>query len=210
MKTRLSWFPLLLLCGACSSDPSDKKTDAAAGGPIARAAPVAPATVPIDLKNGFRTYHFGDQFAAFTDLKFDFDIASLGLAYYSKKPGKENLKIGEVKLKELTYCFYKKKLYSVNFSTTDPGGADKLLASLTDLYGKPTKKAAPEGAVYEWHGQQAAASFKKAAGLFGGESGTAEIKSLTLDQEREQDRVAKNEADALRTQQAGKKGRADL
>jgi hypothetical protein len=127
MKTSLPLASLILLCAACSTNTtSEKVTDS--GAAATKPSPT-PASVkqPVDEKNGFRSYHFGDDISTFTDLVPFVSYQEPGIKKYEKAKGKENLQIGDLKLNTILYTFYNNKFSEVLVlaNEKDPGRADK-------------------------------------------------------------------------------------
>jgi len=85
----------------------------------------------LDDKNGFRTYHFGDdisKYSSFVKREQDGDTK-----YYTQP--NENLKIGDATLKSISYGFYKGKLYNIFIQTSGVLDSRKVLDALTAQYG---------------------------------------------------------------------------
>jgi hypothetical protein len=127
MKTSLPLASPILLCAACSTNTtSEKVTDS--GAAATKLSPT-PASVkqPVDEKNGFRSYHFGDDISTFTDLVPFVSYQEPGIKKYEKAKGKENLQIGDLKLNTILYTFYNNKFSEVLVlaNEKDPGRADK-------------------------------------------------------------------------------------
>lgn len=85
----------------------------------------------LDAKNGFRTYHFGDDVSTIPNLK---EIEKDGdTKFYNKTD--ENLKIGDANLKDIVYGFYKGKLYIVMINTKGLVDSRKVYDALASQYG---------------------------------------------------------------------------
>ncbi|TGE22792.1 hypothetical protein [Hymenobacter metallicola] len=89
----------------------------------------------LDDKNGFRTYHFGDDVSTIPGLK---EVEKSGdTKYYTKTD--ENLKIGDADLHSITYGFYKGKLHYVVVRIKGIVDSRKVLAALETQYGSGYK-----------------------------------------------------------------------
>ena len=145
---------LTLGCVACSSESKEVKTEQA---PADTMAPVVATPVSaIDEKNGFRSHHFGDDFATFPGL---LPVVSYGPADIKQyRLPKENLQVGDVKLSTITYSFYKGRFYSVlvHANKRDNAAFDKLTAAATSLYGKGKEFSSGNGT--GWYGEKVSGS----------------------------------------------------
>lgn len=85
----------------------------------------------LDAKNGFRDYRFDDTIDKFKNLKKQIDYGD-DKSYVSTD---ENLKIGDAQLSDISYSFYKDKLYSVLIQTKGSINSGKVKAAFQAQYG---------------------------------------------------------------------------
>jgi hypothetical protein len=200
MKTSLSLAALIVLCAACSTNTTpDKTTDSGVASTTTTPTPASGKQQPVDEKNGFRSYHFGDDISTFTDLVPFVSYQEPGIKKYEKAKGKENLQIGDLKLNTILYTFYQNKFSEVLVlaNEKDPEGLTKLTAAATGLYGKPSYEFTT-GRGSAWNGELARASVSEER-INGDRSLRMHIESKTMANQKEQ---------AEKT--AGKKASADL
>ncbi|HEX8427728.1 hypothetical protein [Hymenobacter sp.] len=201
----LTRYPFLLLLGFCAACSSNDKPEAnastATSAPTAAVekAPPTNANAAIDEKNGFRTYHFGDDISMCPDLEYFMNLGKDVRIYHMKK-SKENMKIGDAPLESISYSFYKGKFYETQLDIVGGyTGLDKVIAALESLYGKPTE-VGKISKWASWTGQKA-----KAVATMANSSRDARltITSLPISKQIEEEEKAAS-------QEGGSKAKADL
>ncbi|RZK22497.1 MAG: hypothetical protein EOO56_08405 [Hymenobacter sp.] len=187
MKNLPLWVTLFLLGAACSSDP--KQTEAVQA-PDTATAPAATAPAKgIDERNGFRSHHFGDDITTFPGLVPVVSYGSPDIKQYKLPASKENLQIGDVKLRAVTYSFYKDKFYSVSVQADKPDNAafDGLTAAATSLYGKGKEFGSGTGT--GWYGEKVNGSVSIENSL-GSRGLQMKLTSKTIDKQIEADKLS--------------------
>lgn len=110
----------------------------------------------LDDKNGFRTYRFGEDVAAYPNLKQQ-TFKGRKLQYIDPN---ENMRIGEADLKSITYFFYKGKLSSVLIETDGLVNSTRVKEALETQYGTGAK---PNNFIdsYHWYGDKVSLTYKQ-------------------------------------------------
>lgn len=111
--------------------------------------PTTPSLKALDETNGFRAYHFGDDISKFPHLTVVEQDAHT--TFY--KSAQEHLRVGRAELKELTYAFYKGKLFYISLGTDGLTNSRALLEALQAQYGGGSKSN-PSLESYYWLGKQ--------------------------------------------------------
>ena len=122
----------------------------------------------LDAKNGFQGAVFGSHITKHPNLDklaiplstnqplvelFDKDLY-LRMAAYARNP--PNGKIGDLRIREITYYFLKERLSRVDFEMSDDNG-NELLKLYNNLYGKPIVYNKPYK-TYVWKGNKVSLS----------------------------------------------------
>lgn len=98
----------------------------------------------LDEKNGFGNYTFGTAASSYKNLSLELDEGNTKL--YSSP--KDEILVEGVELENISVTFIKDKLSSIVFQTKNSTGS-KLLQTLKELYGEPTKVNLAKG-TQEW------------------------------------------------------------
>lgn len=112
----------------------------------------------LDAENGFAGASLGQPVEAFEGLELISERGARGTSLYlgtGKKP-----KLGEARLDEVTYGFYRGRLYFLALFTSGQRNAQAALAALEDSYGpgSPIPGDAPE---YVWRGSRVTLHFRE-------------------------------------------------
>jgi hypothetical protein len=112
----------------------------------------------LDYNNGFRDFHFGQEFHAHeSELKFLFTDGTSN--FYERK--NENLKAGYATLTRIYYVFTNGKLSTIVLKLKGQADSDLMKKALVEQYGNTEENSYTLGH-YEWKGQQVSLSFNAA------------------------------------------------
>ena len=152
MKNTHFFLLLPLLCVACSADTT--KVEVSDTSTTVAVEKEEVSVSAIDEKNGFRTYHFGDDISSFPDLEPVVSYGPPSIKEYKMPASKENYQVGDTKLADIIYSFYKDKFYSVlaHADRLDKDALTKLTSAVTALYG--AGKGFSSGSGTGWYGDK--------------------------------------------------------
>ena len=112
----------------------------------------------LDAANGFGGAQLGEPVDAFDGLELLSRRAARGTSLYTRSGAAP--KLGDARLDDVTYGFYRDRLYFVALFTSGRSNARAALAALQEAYGLGT--AVPgEASEYIWHGERVTLHFRE-------------------------------------------------
>lgn len=139
----------------------------------------------LDEKNGFRDNKLETNFNQFKDLVFK---EGETVKFYIKK--KENLTLGNYKLKNIYYGFYKNQLSNIIIETAGAINSHGVLDILIKGYGSPTDKPNKYIEHYFWLGEKVTLIYKENSIT---KDSIIYIDSVFLTDEREEEKNKNND-----------------
>ena len=112
----------------------------------------------LDAENGFGGATLGEPVAAFQDLELISERAALGTRFYAQTGQRPTL--GQARVDDVTYGFYRGRLYFLALFTSGRRNAEAALAALQAAYGPGTPLPGDAHEVV-WRGERVTLHFRR-------------------------------------------------